>query len=235
VYVQYLTLGRLERGTPDAVQDPLVREPWSFPGCETLIPITVRDLGLSPERPNPQYIDPANEEGIDTNAGLQGAGPPGAGAVALVKNYNADQPAPKYGQATQGNDSLSVRGGKALANDGGLYGLGGNDRLEGDSGPDRLYGGPGNDGLFGRGGSDVLVGSGGKDTLEGGRGEDILEGGPGNDRLNGGFGNDSLSGGPGNDRIVAVGGGKDTIDCGSGNDHLVKDSKDRFKNCERIG
>jgi Ca2+-binding RTX toxin-like protein len=215
-----------------------VRTPWTFKDCEVLIPVTVRDNAVSPERLNPQFKDYRPLEGAATNAGLDAAGPPGAAAVALVKGTNEDQPIRKYGAATQGNDSLSVRSGhgRALAPDGGLYGLGGNDRLEGDSGNDRLYGGPGNDGLYGRGGSDVLIGSGGKDTLEGGRGQDILEGGPGNDRLNGGFDDDSISGGSGNDKITAVGGGKDTIDCGAGDDTVIADKSDVVSaNCEHRG
>jgi Ca2+-binding RTX toxin-like protein len=195
----------------------------------------VRDNALTPERLNPQFVDPRTEEGLATNAGLLAAGQPGAGAVALVTNNNTDQPLRRYGKATQGNDSLSVRSAGALDPDGGLYGLGGNDRLEGDSSGDNLYGGPGDDGLYGRGGADVLVGSGGNDTLEGGRGQDLLDGGPGNDRLNGGFGEDSLSGGSGNDRLVGVGGGRDTIDCGSGTDTVIADKSDVVKNCEKRG
>ncbi|MDX6683791.1 MAG: hypothetical protein QOG94_3830, partial [Solirubrobacteraceae bacterium] len=235
VYAEYLTLGRLERGTPEQVQDPTVREPWTFANCEILIPKTVRDLALSPERPNPQFRDEQGEHGLASNAGLRGAGPPGAGAVAAVNNYNAAQPAPRFGQATNGNDSLSVRGGRSLANDGALYGLGGNDRLEGGDTADQLYGGAGNDGLFGRGGSDVLVGGSGNDTVEGGRGDDLLDGGPGNDHLNGGFGEDSLSGGSGNDTITSLAGGRDTINCGAGNDRVIKDRTDVAVNCERIG
>jgi Ca2+-binding RTX toxin-like protein len=212
-----------------------VREPWTFANCEILIPKTVRDLAISPERPNPQYVDEAGEHGIETNAGLQGAGLPGAGAVARVNNYNADQPQPRFGQSTNGNDSLSVRGGKALANDGALYGLGGNDRLEGGDDGDQLYGGAGNDGIYGRGGSDFLFGGSGNDTIEGNRGEDLLDGGPGNDHLNGGFGDDSLSGGSGNDTIVALSGGRDTINCGPGNDRVIKDRNDSAINCERTG
>jgi Ca2+-binding RTX toxin-like protein len=210
-----------------------VRQPLTFANCEVLIPATVRDLGpLSPERPNPQYLDPTKEEGIETNAGLQQAGAPGAGAVAFVNNNNSDQPSPRYGQATSGNDSLSVS--KGLAADGGLYGLAGNDRLEGASGPDRLFGGSGDDGLYGRGGDDVLSGGTGNDTLEGGRGDDLLDAGPGNDHLNGGFGNDLLSGGDGNDRITAISGGKDTIDCGPGDDTVLKDKSDIATNCEHV-
>ena len=230
-----MTLGNLERGTPEQVQNALVRQPWEFRNCEVLVPVSVRDNVLTPERLNPQFVDYRKEEGLASNAGLQSAGAPGAGAVAFVNNNNTDQPLRRYGKATQGNDSLSVRSKDALDPDGGLYGLGGNDRLEGDSGDDELYGGPGDDGLYGRGGSDVLIGSGGNDTLEGGRGEDLLDAGPGNDRLNGGFGNDSLDGGPDNDRIVAVGGGKDKIDCGSGTDTVIADKSDVVKNCEKRG
>jgi Ca2+-binding RTX toxin-like protein len=212
-----------------------VREPLRFANCEILIAKTVRDLGLAPERPNPQFVDETGEHGIATNAGLQGAGLPGAGAVARVNNYNADQPQPRFGQATNGNDSLSVRGGKALANDGALYGRGGNDRLEGGDDGDQLYGGSGNDGVYGRGGDDILVGGSGTDTIEGGRGADLLDGGPGDDRLNGGFGEDSLSGGSGNDKIVSLSGGRDTINCGPGNDRVIKDRSDIAINCERVG
>jgi len=212
-----------------------VRQPWTFKDCEVLVPVSVRDNALTTERLNPQFVDPRKEEGLATNAGLQAAGAPGAGALALVNNNNTDQPLRRFGKATEGNDSLSVRSTGGLDPDGGLYGLGGNDRLEGDSSDDRLYGGPGDDGLYGRTGDDVLVGSGGNDTLEGGRGEDLLEGGPGNDRLNGGFGSDSISGGPGNDRVVAVGGGRDTIDCGSGTDTFIGDKSDVTKNCEKRG
>jgi Ca2+-binding RTX toxin-like protein len=214
-----------------------VREPSPFANCEVLTPIGVRDNAISPQRMNPQFVDPRTIEGTATNTGLQAAGPPGAAAVALVNASNADQPLRRFGNATQGNDSLSVRSnkGRSLAPDGGLYGLGGNDRLEGDSTDDRLFGGPGNDGLYGRGGADLLVGSGGSDTLEGGRGGDLLDAGPGNDKLNGGFGADLLSAGSGDDLVVSLGGGKDEIDCGPGNDRLVKDSRDTFKRCERIG
>nr|MBA3748414.1 hypothetical protein [Solirubrobacterales bacterium] len=233
VFVEYLTLGRLERGGPELVQDRLVREPWTFANCEILIPKTVRDLGLAPERPNPQFIAETGEEGIAKNGGLLSAGLPGAGAIARVNNLNADQPAPRFGQSTNGNDSLSVRNGRALANDGALYGLRGNDRLEGGDDADQLYGGAGNDGVYGRGGSDLLFGDSGNDTIEGGRGEDLLDGGPGNDRLNGGFGDDSLSGGSGNDTIVALSGGRDTINCGPGDDRVIKDRSDIAINCER--
>lgn len=235
VYGEYVTLGRLERGTPEAVQNPLVREPWAFRNCETLIPISVQESALAQHRVNSQWIDPRDEEGTATNAGLEQAGAPGAAAIALVNKFNASQPAPRYGQATAGNDSLSVRNARALASDGGLYGLSGNDRLEGADGADRLYGGSGNDGLYGRGGSDLLDGGGGSDTLEGGRGEDLLDGGPGADKLNGGFGDDLLEGGSGNDVITAVGGGRDTIDCGPGNDRVMADRTDIVENCERRG
>jgi Ca2+-binding RTX toxin-like protein len=200
-----------------------------------LIPVSVRDIGLSPERLNPQWVDYRTLEGTATNAGLEQAGAPGAAAIALVNQFNASQPAPRYGQATAGNDSLSVRNPRSLASDGSLYGLSGNDRLEGGNGADRLYGGSGNDGLYGRGGSDVLDGGDGADTLEGGRGEDLLDGGPGGDHLNGGFGNDLLNGGGGNDVITAVGGGRDTIDCGPGNDRVIADRTDSVVNCERKG
>ena len=184
------------------MQDPVVREPWTFANCEVLIPVSLRDLGLSPERLNPQWVDSHPLEGTATNAGLEQAGAPGAAAIALVNTFNSSQPAPRYGQATSGNDSLSVRNPRSLAPDGSLYGLSGNDRLEGANGADRLFGGSGNDGLYGRGGSDELVGGEGADTLEGARGEDLLDGGNGGDRLNGGFGNDLLDGGGGNDVIT---------------------------------
>jgi len=233
VYGEYVGFARLERGTPAQVQDPLVREPYAFKDCEVLIPVGVKDNPLAPHRLNPQFIDPRQEAGVATNAGLLSAGAPGAGAIAFVDNNNADQPLPRQGRPTQGNDSLSVRKKGALDPDGSLYGLGGDDRLEGDRTDDRLYGGPGNDGIYGRGGNDLLVGSGGRDTIEGGRGQDLLDGGPGNDRLNGGFGDDAISGGPGNDRIVSVGGGRDTINCGSGTDTVIGDRSDVLTNCER--
>jgi Ca2+-binding RTX toxin-like protein len=236
VYAGYVTLGRLERGTPEQVQDPAVRTPWTFTGCEVLIPLTVRDNAIRPERVNPQFVDARTIEGTATNAGLRAAGDPGAGAVAFVNNNNAEQPLRRFGKATQGNDSLSVHSndGRSLAHDGGLHGLHGDDRLEGDSGDDRLFGGPGNDGLYGRRGADLLVGGSGRDTLEGGRGGDLLDGGPGNDKLNGGFGADVLSAGSGADLVVSLGGGKDEIDCGPGNDRLIKDSRDTYKRCESV-
>ena len=235
VYGEYVTLALLERGVPRLVQDLREREPWVFANCEVLIPVGVRDLGLGPHRLNPQFLDPRKEEGTASNSGLRQAGPPGAGAIALVDNTNSDQPAPRFGLATSGNDSLSVRNPRSLDPDGGLYGLSGNDRLEGDSGADQLFGNTGDDGLFGRGGSDVLDGGAGNDTLEGGRGEDLLDAGPGNDRLNGGFGDDLLSAGSGNDVVTSVGGGRDTIDCGPGRDRVIKDRSDNVENCERIG
>ncbi|HWI07033.1 MAG TPA: calcium-binding protein, partial [Solirubrobacteraceae bacterium] len=234
VYASNLTLGLLERGTPQAVQDPAVRKPWVFSGCESVIPVTVRLRGTHQEYLNPQFVDYRTIEGTAANEGLRMAGPPGAEAIAAVNAFNARQPARRHGKATNDNDSLSVRSKGALAPDGALYGLGGNDRLEGDSSDDRLFGGSGNDGLYGRGGSDLLVGGTGGDTLEGGRGEDLLEGGPGNDKLNGGFGNDLIKGGSGNDRIVALGGGRDTIDCGPGTDRVVADRRDILRSCEII-
>ena len=84
VYGEYVLLGKLERGTPDQVQDPAVRQPYTFANCEVLIPFSVKDNAFTPERPNPQFLDPKKEEGNETNAGLQGAGAPGAGAVAFV-------------------------------------------------------------------------------------------------------------------------------------------------------
>ena len=214
-----------------------MRKPTTFAGCEVLIPVTVRDNAITPERKNPQFVDPRRVEGTATNAGLQAAGAPGAGAVAFVDDNNADQPLRRFGKATQDNDSLGVHSnrGRSLARNGGLYGLGGDDRLEGDSGPDRLFGGRGNDGLYGRGGADQLVGGRGRDTLEGGRGGDLLDAGRGNDKLNGGFGADLLRAGSGNDLVVSVGGSSDRIDCGPGYDRLIKDSRDAYKRCERLG
>jgi Ca2+-binding RTX toxin-like protein len=173
----------------------------------------------------------AQQGGHFTNAGLLGAGPAGAAKIEAVNASNADQPLRRFGLATSGNDSLSVRsnGGRSLAPDGGLYGLAGSDRLEGDALGNRLFGSTGNDGLYGRGGGDLLDGGAGNDTLEGGRGDDVLDGGAGNDKLNSGFGIDLLAGAGGNDRITSVDGAHDTIDCGPDNDRLVKDSHDEYR------
>lgn len=57
----------------------------------------------------------------------------------------------------------------------GLYGLGGNDRLNGSSGWDVLFGGSGDDRLFGNGGDDWLNGGAGNDTINGGTGIDTAD------------------------------------------------------------
>ena len=57
----------------------------------------------------------------------------------------------------------------------GLFGLGGNDRLNGSSGWDALFGGAGDDKLFGNGGDDWLNGGAGNDTINGGTGIDTAD------------------------------------------------------------
>jgi Ca2+-binding RTX toxin-like protein len=57
----------------------------------------------------------------------------------------------------------------------GLFGLGGNDRLNGSSGWDALFGGAGDDRLFGNGGDDWLNGGAGNDIINGGTGIDTAD------------------------------------------------------------
>ena len=57
----------------------------------------------------------------------------------------------------------------------GLFGLGGNDRLNGSSGWDGLFGGAGDDRLFGNGGDDWLNGGAGNDMINGGTGIDTAD------------------------------------------------------------
>ena len=191
--------------------------------------------GLKGNVVNPQYIEPRPLEGTARNAGRATGGAAGEATLARIAAALAAQPVRAFGDATAGDDSLSVRGdrGRTVANLGGLYGLAGDDRLEGHTTDDRLFGGPGDDELYGRSGSDLLVGDAGRDVLEGGAGADLLDAGPGDDRLNGGLGNDLLAAGRGNDRVTAVGGGRDRIDCGPGRDTVTADRRDVVRNCER--
>ena len=77
-------------------------------------------------------------------------------------------------------------------------------------------------GLSGTAGNDRVRGFNGDDVLSGGLGADRLEGGNGGDQLNGGAGSDTLSGGRGDDvYVVNAAGGQDWIDnVGGGFDTL---------------
>ena len=61
VYGEYVLLGRLERGTPDQVQDPAVRQPYTFANCEVLIPFSVKDNAFTPRAAQPAV--PRSQEG----------------------------------------------------------------------------------------------------------------------------------------------------------------------------
>ncbi len=115
-----------------------------------------------------------------------------------------------------------------------IKGQGSEDSLAGSGGKDEIHGGLGNDYIFGRKGDDKLYGQSGKDVIEGGRGKDLIKGGNGNDLINGGFGRDRLYGGKGRDKIRSLDGKRDYINCGGGRDTLVRDSHDKWKNCERV-
>jgi Ca2+-binding RTX toxin-like protein len=97
-----------------------------------------------------------------------------------------------------GTDDSTGFGG-AGAENGNLYGTGGDDILKGSQYNDSLWGGLGADSLAGEKGNDRLFGEAGDDTLNGGAGIDVLVGGAGNDELNGGDGDDVLIGDGGKD------------------------------------
>lgn len=118
------------------------------------------------------------------------------------------------GQATMGDDVLS------LDSAGSLSGLGGNDSLTGSGGQDQLNGNEGRDKLSGKAGADDMAGGTGNDVLYGNNGADDLAGGGGRDRLFGGGGNDTLDGGYGNDRLTGKS-GADIFVFSSGNDTVT--------------
>jgi Ca2+-binding RTX toxin-like protein len=61
-----------------------------------------------------------------------------------------------------------------------------------------------------------------------------MYGGTGRDEITGGFDVDLMYGGPGADLIVARGGSADVVDCGPGRDTVIRDSRDRVRNCEVV-
>ena len=114
----------------------------------------------------------------------------------------------------------------------GLYGEGGNDRLDASrtadtNGPAALNGGPGDDTIAGTWRADWVNAGDGDDTVTVGADEveDVVDGGPGLDTLSGGA-HDQLRGEAGDDRLSATGiGGRlfggqgdDTLDGGGGVD-----------------
>ncbi|MES2786950.1 MAG: LEPR-XLL domain-containing protein, partial [Pseudomonadota bacterium] len=133
-----------------------------------------------------------------------------------------------FGNAGQGDDSITIldpnnintkaqlQGGSG--NDS-LTGAGGGDLLKGDTGDDHVIGGAGNDTIDGGAGADCLEGGAGDDTLNGAAGGDTLRGEAGDDVLLGDEGDDVLAGGA--DADVAMGGaGRDLISGGAGADIL---------------
>ncbi|KUJ80059.1 SGNH/GDSL hydrolase family protein [Ruegeria profundi] len=93
----------------------------------------------------------------------------------------------------------------------GVFGLGGDDRINV---------GPGNDVVFGGTGNDIINGGIGNDIIQGGRDDDTVFGGPGDDILGGGAGNDVLVGGDGRD-VITDGLGSDIVFGGASDDIFV--------------
>jgi Ca2+-binding RTX toxin-like protein len=60
-------------------------------------------------------------------------------------------------------------------NDGWLFGLGGNDKINGLAGNDLIYGGAGSDTLMGDAGLDTITGGAGRDIMSGGAGKDVFD------------------------------------------------------------
>ncbi len=217
--------------TPDGADESEASANAQLPlrttGCERIVA-----KHLSQSR-NPRWVDPGPIVAAARERALVRAGPEVRATLQAVYARDAGQPFQRYGDASEGPELLLANArNRQLARLGGVFGLGGDDRLEGLTGADLLDGGAGADGIYGRSGDDRLVGGDGDDVLEGARGEDRIRGGPGEDALNGGPDADLLDAGPGDDLVVSVDGTRDVVDCGPGHDTAVADRFDVLANCE---
>ena len=131
--------------------------------------------------------------------------------------------------------------------DDGVWGFGGNDRIEAGYGVDKVMGGAGDDiitnagtdigetdMLHGDDGNDVIQGGSGLSLIFGGKGQDAIILGPDGSEARGGTGNDFVLGREGSD-IIFGNEGDDWVEAGANFDYIAGDNGDIFFNSPIIG